>query len=423
VQICPADLDEAPKIYHPFIYGKMDPCAITGSYHSLAKHIAESKPQNQQKQSKPKCMLERYTADLEDSWVAEFIRSIERAPRVQKISSLQLRLNLLVEKFLADCNLDHIEQNGPGQNEKACLLDDHRYDEKEVLDRRQTSRQTSRQMSKHASSGIDIPGPQRKLLTDAAVDELGQVQAESSPPSLTSMSSDDETNSCETSVVLILLQELWLAFTRAELADFVEDGGDDNSNSCKSSKTVAKTGRAMPDTSTPVTTGDLSTLGPRRARLPGQSPDSEDEENNDPKKPGAKKPRGRGPRMPGEFGCPFFKHDPDKHGGRGGCRDYSHRCVGNLLRVSDSAASHTSNTWSGGFSFDNVRIILGPNIEAKILMKPSGSSSKTPDILEEWIATKPSMHNYFLAMKREYETPVSGTMQPRPIHRAFWCAY
>jgi hypothetical protein len=68
--------------------------------------------------------------------------------------------------------------------------------------------------------------------------------------------------------------------------------------------------------------------------LPGS--DGEDGDGNL-KKPDGRKPRGKGPRKPQEFGCPFFKHDPHKYGGRGGCREYSHDRVSILLRVSHNS--------------------------------------------------------------------------------------
>ncbi|ERF73007.1 hypothetical protein EPUS_07101 [Endocarpon pusillum Z07020] len=89
----------------------------------------------------------------------------------------------------------------------------------------------------------------------------------------------------------------------------------------------AKLSPAHQDASITLAPGDGAEDGRQQEH---REEDEDDGENY--KQPKGRKSRGKGPRKQNEFACPFFKHDPRKYGGRGGCREYSHEKVGNLLR-------------------------------------------------------------------------------------------
>ena len=83
----------------------------------------------------------------------------------------------------------------------------------------------------------------------------------------------------------------------------------------------------------PVPHAHLSEVGKN------DSKENEDDDG-DARKPNRRRSHGRRPRKQNEFACPFFKHDAHKHGGRRGCREYSHEDVKVLLRVSGPGILH-----------------------------------------------------------------------------------
>jgi hypothetical protein len=178
-------------------------------------------------------------------------------------------------------------------------------------------------------------------LKKAALCELGYRQTESSVPSFGEASSVNELADVEVNMVHMLLTKLWIACQDPIFTLIPEDGTGDGSKGQESTQKSRKSNAG----------GEaLSRPGQKRSRQNLRAPDSDNEgEDGDPKKPDSRKLRITNAHKQIAFGCPFFKHDPQKHGERRGCRQYSHENVGILLRVSDFNIHYTMFELSDGF--------------------------------------------------------------------------
>jgi hypothetical protein len=149
----------------------------------------------------------------------------------------------------------------------------------------------------------------------------------SSPLGPAKVSSDNAAADCVVRVFQRLLTKLWVACQDTSSTPRPRDGADDRSKGQHSSQKRSKSECSNEQSSKPGKK--------RRRQLPGNPGSECDDDDDDPDIPEGRRARGRGHRQRSEFGCPFFKHDPDRHGGRGGCRDYSNENVSKLLKVSD----------------------------------------------------------------------------------------
>jgi hypothetical protein len=205
----------------------------------------------------------------------------------------------------------------------------------------------------------------RSKFTVTTTDELLQPHTEN--PTLGLDDVPPKTADVELKIVRTWLAKLWMAFQDPSSTSNPEDGAEYGSRDQQSGRERSKKKSGNQESSnTTMSSQESSKAGQKRSRQPPRTPDSDDEadDDGDPKKPGGGGFRGRGPRMLNEFGCPFFKHDPETHGGRGGCREYSHISVGILLRVSLSGIGRRHHIQPpGGFQMkaDSSRTTLGSN--------------------------------------------------------------
>lgn len=167
--------------------------------------------------------------------------------------------------------------------------------------------------------------------------------------------------------VPLLFAKLWPARQDASIILAPGNGADDGRqrerNSQKTSKDKARSEQ-------------FAMSNHKRSRQLPRGSDDDDDDGENSKQPNGRKSRGKGPRKQNEFACPFFKHNPQKYGGRGGCREYSHEHVGNLLRVSGSGIYYMVSRAASRTLCSLIyphRIILGAStFETMTLMAPRG---------------------------------------------------
>ena len=163
----------------------------------------------------------------------------------------------------------------------------------------------------------------------AAIGESGHLGDENRTPIVCKASSNSDAASGEVNKISMLFAKLSPvhqdASTILAQGDGAEDGRQQERDSQKTSKDKARSEQ-------------FDKPNHKRLRqIPRGSDREEEDDGPNSKQPNGRKSRGKGPRKQNEFACPFIKHDPQKYGGRGGCREYSHKNVGNLLRVGGSS--------------------------------------------------------------------------------------
>lgn len=307
---------------------KMDYVTVSNRHFSEEfGDMAEATSKDKHRPLKRGCMLKHYAEDLEHSWVVKFLQDLRGRWQGQETSLDQLDSFMNADSANTSFVLEDIEDS------RDCSWRDKEksYPMAHFIYRRGEDWDLCKDLFYTVTQLLDDAFPtlsSRSELTESAINDLSQGKAKSSLPSLDEASSEDEIAGVEADIVHLLLTELWIASRDLQFTSVPENGAD----SGRKEQHGGQEGGGK------KTRGVQSfQSGQKRPRLLPRTPESdgEDDDSNS-KKPERRRFRGRGPRMPNEFGCPFFKHDPDKHGGRGGCREYSHRNVGNLLRVSTS---------------------------------------------------------------------------------------
>jgi hypothetical protein len=278
--------------------------------------------------------ISRYSADLEDSWIMSFINGVQDAAPPPKAVVAQL------ESFMDSCPIhdetDRTIKGSWNQYEQACSVDVDIYRKGEALDFCADILVSTTQILRCTVFQIR----QQLYPSNPKAPALDELDKMSSPPSMIDASAVDEVGVAEANVLHMLLEKLRLARQEPETDVVPEEGGDGNSDSPSGGTTgIAKVDSR--NSSSQLSSGVSSQVGQKRHRLPGGSPDSDDDKDEDenPKRRNERKPRRRAPRLPEDLGCPFYKHDPEKYGGRGGCSEYSHHNMSILLRVSNHRAT------------------------------------------------------------------------------------
>lgn len=343
---------------------------------SVPLHIAGYGLKAQQKL----CMREYLPeGHFQDVVVSKLIRNIGQASQGQ-INS-QVDLDMLVEICAISNSIDITSAaSGRGHANKYTMdgFTCSTYSNEEALDvQNYVFASTSSRLSESFCSINDQPKFSQK-----ATSKLDQQHAKRPQPRLDELYS--EIADIKLRIVLMLLTKLWLALQSPSSASDPKDGSDNASRNQQRGYESNKNRVGNPESSNPMSSQESCKTGQKRSRQSPRTPGSEeeddedDEDDEDPKKPGAGGVRGRGPRKLNEFGCPFFKHDPQTHGGRGGCREYSHISVSILMRVSDFSRGHDYHVHpKDGFELptDRSRITSASNIsETTIWMRLPGSN-------------------------------------------------
>jgi hypothetical protein len=299
-------------------------------------------------QFKKDYLLEGFTIDLEESSVLRFMRDVEGVSQRQSTSFCRLDSFMNTSSTLEGIGDVHADLRG--NNESAYSMDQFTCKKGEALNLREDLQWSVKQPIDE--SFFPLHGQSEP--TTAATCELARQQEKSSLPNLVQKSSADGLTNVETNLAQMLLTKLWIACQEPHLPPVPEDGAEDAGKGQRSSQ---KSSGCEGGSKEP------STLSQKRARQLNSTSDEDDYgEDGGSKKSSSRRSRGRGPRKQGEFGCPFFKHDPHKHGGRNGCRQYSHENVSFLVRVSDSGIFCTI---SGPEMASNSDLPLQDHIGAK----------------------------------------------------------
>ena len=324
--------------------------------------MAETKSKANQDLFKHGYLLDRY---LEDSSRPEIGQNLERIPQGQKTRTSELDSSMQAAS-ISDGTVDtsagfwRDDKMTYNMNEPTCFT----YTQEEALDLYKNLFQSAKQLIRETFRIIDG----RLELKTAALNELNQRHFERSTLSGGKVSPNHETDGVELNIVLMLMKKLWIACQDPISSSYPEDGAGNGSRVPQRGHKSSQKKAGNQGSSNPMSSQESSQRGQKRSRQPPRTPDSEDEddedEDEDPKKAGGGGFRGTRPRSPNEFGCPFFKHDPETHGGRGGCREYSHKSVGILLRVSGPGIGQTILQFVHGFwsLTDYSRITLGSSI-------------------------------------------------------------
>jgi hypothetical protein len=278
-------------------------------------------------------LLDRYLVDLEDSWVVRFMLNVGQASQEQHTSSDQL--DSFMNAFRIHPGIeDTINWRA---EDPTYALNEHVYNKRGPVKLYKDLLRSTEQILEETFSPIYAASE----LKQAALCELDHRQIESSVPSLGDASSVNELADVEVNIVHMLLTKLWIACQDPRFTLIPEDGTGDGSKGQEGTQKSRK-GDAGGEA--------FSRPGQKHSRQNLQAPDSENEdEDGDPEKSDSRKLRITNSHKQTAFPCPFFKHDPQKHGERRGCRQYSQKDVGVLLRVSDFNIHDTMFEASDGF--------------------------------------------------------------------------
>jgi hypothetical protein len=267
-------------------------------------------------------LLEGFTIDLEESSVLRFMRDVEGVSQRQNTSFCHLDSFMNTSSALESIGDIHADLRG--NNESAYSMDPFTCKKGEALDLGKDLQWSVKRLIDESL----FPLHGQSEPTTAATCELARQQEKSSLPNLVRKSSADGLTKVEINLAPMLLTKLWIACQDPYLTPVPEDGAEDAGKGQRSSQKSSGGKGGSKEPSRP---------SQKRARqLNSTSGEDDYDGDGGSKKPSSRRSRGRGPRKQGEFGCPFFKHDPHKHGGRNGCRQYSHENVSILLRVSGS---------------------------------------------------------------------------------------
>jgi hypothetical protein len=307
---------------------KMDYVTVSNRHFSEKfEDMTEATSKDEHRPLKRGCMLKRYTDGLEHSWVVKFLQDLRGRWQGQETSLDQLDTFMNADSTNTSFFLEDIEDSRAcswRDKEKSYLMAHFIYPSGEDWDLRKDLFYTVTQLLDDTFPTLSS----RSEVTESAINDLSRGKAKSSLPSLDEASSEDEIAGVEADIVHLLLTEFWIASRDLPFTSVPENGANSGRKEQHGGQeSVGEKARGVKSFQS----------AQKRPRLLPRTPESDGEDgDSELENPERRRFRGRGPRMPNEFGCPFFKHDPNKHGGRGGCREYSHRIVGNLLRVSTS---------------------------------------------------------------------------------------
>lgn len=283
-----------------------------------ATKITGQSLRNKEKLSQHAHMLKHYTSETTNLWIVKLYPKVDQASLAPDTSLNQLHWVLKTPSKTASFILDALKDTRADScrdHGKTCAMDKFPGNHGEALDLVSDSPEWALEE--------DISWVDGQIgSTISLLSEPGQRPTDSLAMSLENDASDNERADAEAHTINTLLTKLWIVWQNLSFISVPANGADDSSRrqqSCQQGGEHRVRGQVS------------SKLAQKR---PSQLPESpESDEDRDPKRPEIRKLRGRDHRFQNEFGCPYFKHDPEKHGGRSGCRVYSHKSVSILLRV------------------------------------------------------------------------------------------
>jgi hypothetical protein len=274
-------------------------------------------------------LVRRYMADLEDSWIFKFMLNVERAAKGSH--SFLTKNDSVTTRSSSPDEFEHTKANVWRDHEPTYSMDDFTYDDRGGSNLYDDLLQSTKNIFDKTFSPTHI----RSKLTREALCDLDQQRSESSLPSLDEVSSEDDIADLEANMVHMLMGKLWIACQDPSSTCGPQDGAGHGSRDQQSSQESSQNKAGSQGSPNRISTQRSSKLGEKRPRQPPQTPESEEEGDDRQSKKSVQ--RGKRARMPNEFGCPFFKHDPVMYGGRGVCPTYSNPSVPNVLKVGDLA--------------------------------------------------------------------------------------